>query len=197
MKKCPTRGLLPPERDEKSRDTRLAQIPVPIQSADTMHDLLNRVDFFLPTEEATSAFGRWLAPALRVGDTVLLSGPIGAGKTHLARAILRHRLGPGTEVPSPTFTLVQHYDDGDLPILHADLYRVRHPDEVMELGLEEALSKAVVLIEWPERLGPYRPANALDITFSPLGEGRHVIAQGSQRLVNHISGFSNRRGRND
>lgn len=159
-----------------------------------MQALLNRVDFYLQDEASTDAFGLWLAPALRAGDTVLLSGPIGAGKTHLARAILRRRLGATTEVPSPTFTLVQPYDDKGLIIVHADLYRVQHPDEVMELGLEEAMTQGIALIEWPERLGPYRPADALDLTLAALGEGRHVAASGSARLVKHIAGFSSYRG---
>lgn len=162
-----------------------------------MQALLNRVDFYLPDEASTDAFGVWLAPALRAGDAVLLSGPIGAGKTHLARALLRRRLGAGTEVPSPTFTLVQPYDDNGIPILHADLYRIQHPDEVMELGLEEAMAQGIALIEWPERLGPYRPADALDLTFAPLGEGRHVVATGGARLIGHVALFSSHRGQHD
>lgn len=155
-----------------------------------MTDQLNRLDLFLPDEDATDALGRWLAPALRAGDTVLLTGVIGAGKTHLVRAILRHRLGAGTEVPSPTFTLVQSYADGDLEIVHADLYRVSHTDEVIELGLDDTMAKGIALIEWPERMGTYRPTDALDLTLSPLGEGRHLTAQGPRRLVNHLAGFS-------
>jgi tRNA threonylcarbamoyladenosine biosynthesis protein TsaE len=176
---------------------RLAQSSPQGQSARTMQALLNRVDLFLQSEAATSAFGRWLAPALRKGDTVLLTGPIGAGKTHLVRAILQYRLGAKTEVPSPTFTLVQPYDDKGLTILHADLYRITHPDDVMELGLDEAMAQGITMIEWPERLGAYRPADALDLTFSPLGEGRHLVAQGSARLVNHVAGFSNGRAQDD
>ena len=159
-----------------------------------MHAFLNRVDFFLADAASTDAFGRWLAPALLAGDTVLLSGPIGAAKTHLARAVLRQRLGPDTEVPSPTFTLVQPYLDGDLTIVHADLYRLSHPDEIMELGLEEAMQRGIALIDWPERLGGYRPPEALDLTLSPLGEGRHVVAQGNARLVARVAAFSAHRG---
>lgn len=161
-----------------------------------MQALLNRVDFFLSDEAVTDGFGRWLAPALRAGDTVLLSGPIGAGKTHLVRAMLRARLGPATEVPSPTFTLIQPYDDGDMVIVHADLYRIQHPHDVMELGLEDIMVRGIALIEWPERLGPYRPADALDLTLTPLGDGRHVAAQGNARLIKRIAGFSAHRGQN-
>jgi tRNA threonylcarbamoyladenosine biosynthesis protein TsaE len=159
-----------------------------------MAALMNRVDFFLQDETATTSFGRWLGPALRAGDTVLLSGQIGAGKTHLVRALLQARLGAETEVPSPTFTLVQPYDDKGLTILHADLYRIQHPDEVLELGLEEAMEHGVALVEWPERLGAFRPHNALDLVLSPLGEGRHVVAQGNARLVNRVAGFAAFRG---
>ncbi len=161
-----------------------------------MQALLNRVDFFLSDETVTDHFGRWLAPVLRAGDAVLLSGPIGAGKTHLVRAMLRARLGAATDVPSPTFTLIQPYDDGNITIVHADLYRIQHPDEVMELGLEDAMVRGIALIEWPERLGVYRPADALDLTLAPLGEGRHVVAQGNARLVNRIAAFSAHRGQN-
>jgi tRNA threonylcarbamoyladenosine biosynthesis protein TsaE len=158
-----------------------------------MQDQLNRLDLFLTDGDATDALGQWLAPALRAGDTVLLTGVIGAGKTHLVRAILKHRMGAGTEVPSPTFTLVQSYTDGDLEIVHADLYRVSHPDEVMELGLEDAMAKGIALVEWPERMGLYRPTDALDLSLSPLGEGRHLTAQGPRRLINHLAGFSTQR----
>jgi tRNA threonylcarbamoyladenosine biosynthesis protein TsaE len=157
------------------------------------HALLNRVDLVLQNEAATTALGKWLAPALQAGDTVLLSGQIGAGKTHLVRAVLQHRLGPGTEVPSPTFTLVQAYDDAALTIVHADLYRVSHPDEVLELGLDEAMRTGIALVEWPERLGAFRPEDALNLTLQPLGAGRHVIATGPARLVNHIAGFPSHR----
>jgi tRNA threonylcarbamoyladenosine biosynthesis protein TsaE len=157
-----------------------------------MQEQLNRVDLFLADEDATEAFGRWLVPALRAGDTVLLTGVIGAGKTHLVRAMLKRTLGAETEVPSPTFTLVQNYSKGDVEIIHADLYRISHPDEVMELGLEEAMATGIALVEWPERLGSYRPSNALDLTLSPLGDGRQLTALGPQRLVNHVAAFSAR-----
>ena len=162
-----------------------------------MTALLNRADLFLPTEAVTSAVGRWLAPALRAGDVVLLTGAIGAGKTHLVRAILRHRMGADIDVPSPTFTLVQPYEDRDLTIVHADLYRITHPDDVMELGLEDAMTSGIALIEWPERLGAYRPVDALDLALAPLGEGRHLTAQGNARLVNHIAAFPGHRGQNE
>ncbi|OYU38049.1 MAG: tRNA (adenosine(37)-N6)-threonylcarbamoyltransferase complex ATPase subunit type 1 TsaE [Pseudorhodobacter sp. PARRP1] len=127
----------------------------------------------LPSEDDTADLGRWLAPRLVAGDCVLLQGSIGAGKSHLARALIRARLGRMEDIPSPTFTLVQTYL-ADVEIWHADLYRLSHPSEVDELGLEQAFSQAICLIEWPERLGQIAPANAIRIALSSKGEGRSV-----------------------
>ena len=130
---------------------------------------------FLPDDAATTAFAARIATRLAPGDVLLLSGQIGAGKTHFSRALIQARLGPGTEVPSPTFTLVQTYDDPTGDIWHADLYRLGHPDEVIELGLEAAFSDAICLIEWPDRLGSLCPDTALHLTFSLEGEGRRLL----------------------
>ena len=130
---------------------------------------------FLPDEGATTRFGALLADILRPGDTILLQGAIGAGKTHLARAFIQHRLGRLEDVPSPTFTLVQTYDADGSEIWHADLYRLSHPDEVLELGLEAAFETAICLVEWPDRLGELTPPGALTIALSPAEDGR--IAQ--------------------
>lgn len=129
---------------------------------------------FLPSEEATDALGQLMASHLVPGDTVLLTGPIGAGKSHLSRAIIRARLGRMEDVPSPTFTLVQTYDDPAGEIWHADLYRLSHPDEVLELGLEDAFATAICLVEWPERLGVYAPQDAIRLSMTPEGEGRRA-----------------------
>lgn len=113
---------------------------------------------------ATEALARRIAPLLGRGDTLLLSGDLGSGKTHFARALIRERLGPegATEhVPSPSFTLVQTYAAPETEIWHADLYRLHAPEEVDELGLTEALNTAICLIEWPERLAPDWPDGAL------------------------------------
>lgn len=100
----------------------------------------------------TAAFARALAPELAAGDTLLLDGPVGAGKSHFARALIRARLqNPAEDVPSPTFTLVQAYD-GTPPIWHSDLYRLTDAAEIDELGLTEALPDAITLIEWPDRM---------------------------------------------
>lgn len=131
------------------------------------------VSFFLPSEDDTARLGAWLSPRLRAGDTVLLSGPIGAGKSHLARAFIRARLGRAEDIPSPTFTLVQTYA-ADIEIWHSDLYRLTHPDEVRELGLDEAFATAICLVEWPDRLGSLVPENAISISLSARGDGRDV-----------------------
>lgn len=119
----------------------------------------------------TDAFAARLAPLLRPGDVVLLEGPIGAGKTHLARALLRS-LGVTEDIPSPTFTLVQIYSVPGFDAWHADLYRLTGPDDVLELGLAEAFEAALCLVEWPDRLGATRPKQALTLQISLEGEGR-------------------------
>jgi len=134
--------------------------------------------------EATEALARAIAAVLRPGDVVLLAGPLGSGKTTFARALIRALPGPagedrsGEEVPSPTFTLVQIYERRPAPVWHFDLYRLSDPEEVWELGWEEALGEAVVLVEWPERLGRLAPPEALRLTLSHAGEGRLARLEG-------------------
>lgn len=130
----------------------------------------------LDTPEATAALATALAPRLGPGDSLLLTGDLGAGKSHFARALIRARLGdPLADVPSPSFTLVQTYDAGDIEIWHADLYRLTGPDEVLELGLDSAFADAVCLVEWPDRLGADRPANAIGLTFGITGESCRTL----------------------
>ena len=107
---------------------------------------------------------------------MLLSGDLGAGKTHLARGLIRAKLASIGEIPSPTFTLVQVYGDEDAEIWHADLYRLSGPDEVVELGLDDALETAICLIEWPDRLEDMTPESALsiDIQFGTLADARKI-----------------------
>lgn len=136
----------------------------------------------LADAEATDRLGAALGRVLAPGDTVLLEGPLGAGKSALARAAIHARVGAETEVPSPTFTLVQVYDAGNAELWHADLYRLGDPDEVAELGLDAAFAGAICLVEWPERLGPWRPARCLTLRLAmvPAREGRtlRAIAEG-------------------
>ncbi len=121
----------------------------------------------LPDPDATAALAARVAGLARRGDAVLLDGPLGAGKSHFARAFLRAAAGdPALEVPSPTFTLVQSYDLPAGPAFHFDLWRLSGPADLAELGWEEA-REGIVLVEWPDRLGPMRPAEALTIALAP------------------------------
>ncbi|MES2665588.1 MAG: tRNA (adenosine(37)-N6)-threonylcarbamoyltransferase complex ATPase subunit type 1 TsaE [Pseudomonadota bacterium] len=137
----------------------------------------------LATDADTTHLGQTLAPLLRAGDTVLLSGPIGAGKTHLARALIQARLGRAEDVPSPSFTLVQTYQADQVEIWHTDLYRLSHPDEVWELGLDQAFDSAICLVEWPDRLGSHLPPDAISITLSHDGDGRLATITGPDTLL--------------
>lgn len=124
----------------------------------------------LPSPDATRALAAALAGIVGPGDALLLSGPVGAGKSVLARALiqaLQHRAGgPVEEVPSPSFTLVQEYRAGELEIWHCDLYRLGDAGEMAELGIDEALGRALVIVEWPERAAAAFPDTALRITLS-------------------------------
>lgn len=124
--------------------------------------------FPVSSTDQTSAFAAGLAHRLNPGDVILLEGSIGAGKTHFARTLIQARLsvaGTIEDVPSPTFTLVQTYEDAICEIWHSDLYRLTHPDELEELGLIDAFANAICLVEWPDRLGDLTPDNALHILF--------------------------------
>ncbi len=135
------------------------------------------VQIFLPDEASATRFAQICADHLGAGDTVLLSGPVGAGKSHFARAVIRAHLGEDTDVPSPSFTLVQCYDAG-FEIWHADLYRLSHSYEVAELGLEEAMGKALCLIEWPDRLAQI-PHDAIALSLAMAGDGRTAYLSGA------------------
>jgi tRNA threonylcarbamoyladenosine biosynthesis protein TsaE len=115
--------------------------------------------------EETAALALRFASHLKLGDVVLLKGDLGAGKSTFARALIQHLCGENTEVPSPTFTLVQTYETKAFPIWHFDFYRLKAPEEVYELGIEEAMHHGVCLIEWPERLGPDFFKGCFEIEF--------------------------------
>jgi len=136
----------------------------------------------LASEAETEALGRRIADVLKPGDTVALSGGLGAGKTALARSIIRRFL-PREEVPSPTFTLVQTYETSMFPIWHVDLYRLKAKSEIRELGLDEALDTGVLLIEWPDRMGELLPRDRLDIAFELEDDATQrlvkIVARGS------------------
>lgn len=137
----------------------------------------------LADEAATARLGQAIAARLRPGEAVCLSGPLGAGKSTLARALVRALTRPEEDVPSPTFTLVQFYEGPRLKVAHFDLYRLSNPDEAYEIGLDEALDEGAAIIEWPERLEGQLPADRLDVEIAPEmtdgGEGR------SARLTPH------------
>lgn len=114
---------------------------------------------------ATARLAARIASRLRRGDVVALYGELGSGKTVFARALIE-ALGAVEEVPSPTFTLVQTYAAPEFEIWHFDLYRLERPEDVFELGLEDALADGVTLIEWPERLGLILPANRLEVRLA-------------------------------
>jgi tRNA threonylcarbamoyl adenosine modification protein YjeE len=133
----------------------------------------------LPDLEATARLGAAIAAALRSGDTVLLKGDLGSGKTTLARAVLS-ALGVSEAVPSPTFTLVQGYDTPRLPVSHFDLYRLKRASELDELGLDEILEDGAALIEWPERAQGRLPADALLVELS-TNEDRRARLEGPAR----------------
>jgi tRNA threonylcarbamoyladenosine biosynthesis protein TsaE len=138
------------------------------------------LDLALADAAATDRLGAALALALGPTDTLALWGQVGAGKSHLARALIRARLGAEEDVPSPTFTLVQTYGPGPAAdaIWHVDLYRLGHPDEVRELGLDAALGRRLCLIEWPERIAADLPPDTLHLRLSPAGEGRAARLSG-------------------
>ncbi|WP_298325966.1 tRNA (adenosine(37)-N6)-threonylcarbamoyltransferase complex ATPase subunit type 1 TsaE [Asticcacaulis sp.] len=112
-------------------------------------------DCFLADDSATADWGAWLATQLKVGDVVYLLGELGAGKSTLARGLIRGLTTPDEDVPSPTFTIVQTYEGRDFNIAHFDLYRLTDPEEVHEIGLFELADTHLCLIEWPQRLGHF------------------------------------------
>lgn len=153
-------------------------------------------DILLPDAAATADFAARLGQVLRAGDVIGLRGPVGAGKSHLSRALIQSRQRaaghPPEDVPSPTFTLVQTYVAGDLEVWHCDLYRLTDPSEVLELGLESAFETAACLIEWPDRLGADWPgARALDCTLAqgPTDNARLLHLSGNPDWACRLSGI--------
>jgi len=141
---------------------------------------------FLANEDATIAFAAKIAPLLKSGDCVLLSGDLGMGKSTFARAVIRARLDdPEMEVPSPTFTLVQVYE-AETPVFHFDLYRLGDSSELAELGLDEALDEGISLIEWPEQGEGFLPSNAILLSFREEGEGRRLSFNGPQDRIKEL-----------
>jgi len=136
----------------------------------------------LASPDDAASLGARIAAQLEAGDAVPLEGDLGAGKTTLARAVIAALTGE-TDAPSPTYTLVQSYEaQAGFGLLHADLYRLEDTGELDELGLDEALDRGAALIEWPDRLGAWRPADRLDIRLEETGDGGRDV-----RLAAHGS----------
>lgn len=138
--------------------------------------------FLLPDLDHTQRLAAEAAESAGAGDCFLLEGPVGAGKTAFSRAFIQACLGREEDVPSPTFTLVQTYEAALFEVWHCDLYRLTSADELIELGLEEAFSDAVTLIEWPDRMGDLAPADAQRLIFKVTGdEARELTVEGDER----------------
>ena len=161
----------------------MAQVPLPRPQSDSPS---SSREIQLAGLGDTIALAGAIAGRAERGDVIVLRGDLGAGKTAFARGFIHARQRaaglPEEEVPSPTFTLVQTYDVGAVAIWHFDLYRVGDPSEAQELGLDEALSEGIVLIEWPERLGPLLPLDRLDLELAageaPEARVATLIARG-------------------
>ena len=152
----------------------------------------------LTDEAETCALAARLVPRLLPGDVLLLSGGLGTGKTTFARAGIQTAAGMPVEVPSPTFTLVQTYDLPAGPLWHFDLYRVVEPAEVLELGWDDAVADGIVLVEWPDRLGPLMPLRhvSVGLTTVPGSDTRraHLRLRGNWHGTPLATGLADRRG---
>lgn len=147
-----------------------------------MPDAAPSLTIALADADATARLGAAIAARLGPGETVLLYGPLGMGKSTLARGLVRALTRPDEDVPSPTFTLVQFYES-DPPVAHFDLYRLTRPEEAFEIGLDEALDEGCAVIEWPERLGEDPAAwlgpDRLAVTLAEEGAGRIAALRGA------------------
>lgn len=141
--------------------------------------------FICNSEQQTIDLAQKLALLARRGDVFALYGTLGMGKSVFARAFIQ-KLCDTDDVPSPTFTLVQIYPSTDFDIYHFDLYRLKSPDEVFELGLEDAIYGGVSLIEWPQKAGAWLPKDVFNINISPTDNGRKIIIETSSPLKSEI-----------
>jgi tRNA threonylcarbamoyladenosine biosynthesis protein TsaE len=147
----------------------------------------------LASESATAALAARIAKVSLAGDVIALRGELGSGKTSFARGFIRARGRRDEEVPSPTFTLVEVYEfpDGAPTVWHFDLYRLGKSEDVYELGFEEALAGAILLIEWPERLGPLLPRERLDVELSAAASPttRRARLSGGRAWARRLAGL--------
>jgi tRNA threonylcarbamoyladenosine biosynthesis protein TsaE len=130
----------------------------------------------LASPEESLALGSRLAAVVRPGDVIALSGPLGAGKTSIARGLLA-ALGLEEEAPSPSFAIVQPYAPPEVrfPVLHVDLYRIEDPDEAEELGLDDARYDSLLIVEWPERFPDAYWRDALWLSLEPTPDGARAL----------------------
>jgi len=136
----------------------------------------------IANEAELLALGAALMPQLSAGQTVCLTGGLGAGKTTLVRGMIQSVLGD-IHVPSPTYTLVQTYEMPQFELWHCDMYRLERPEDGYELGLMDAFEEAVCLIEWPDKLGELIPDDAMRIEIAFDGEGRKVTLAGFKEVI--------------
>lgn len=152
------------------------------------------LSLFVADEAGTADLAARLAERLQTGDVILLEGTLGAGKTAFSRELIRALAGdPDLVVASPTFTFSQVYDDQPLQVTHFDLYRMGEPEEVFDLGWDDALADGLTLVEWPDKLGQLRPESALTLTLG-LVEGddtaRQISLSGNAAWQQRLAGFS-------
>ncbi|MBE6451935.1 MAG: tRNA (adenosine(37)-N6)-threonylcarbamoyltransferase complex ATPase subunit type 1 TsaE [Alphaproteobacteria bacterium] len=134
---------------------------------------MHEIEFELPTEADTVILGKRLAKIAKKGDVFALYGTLGMGKSVLARAFIQELCGD-IDVPSPTFTLLQTYGSQDYDIYHFDLYRIKSPEDVFELGIEDAFYTGISLIEWPQQMGSYLPSDIFKIEITPFKNSRKL-----------------------
>ena len=136
-------------------------------------------EFISNSEEDTSMLAKKIADIARQRDVFAIYGTLGMGKSVFSRAFIRHLTG-AKEIPSPTFTLLQIYEAKYFDIYHYDMYRIKTPEEVFELGIEDAFYQGVSLIEWPEKMEEYLPAGTIKIRIVPEGDNRRRILISSE-----------------
>lgn len=136
--------------------------------------MLNEQEFILRSEDETAKLATDLATKIEAGTVIALYGDLGAGKTTICRQIIRSLCGENTRVASPTFNLLQTYSCNVGEVYHFDLYRLKHPEEVYELGFEEALHDNITLIEWPEIISHLLPKNTIHLQISIALNGHRV-----------------------
>ena len=135
------------------------------------------IRFISESEQKTTNIATQLAQKVKIGDIIALYGTLGAGKTAFCRGFIQSLI-PEKEVPSPTFTLLQTYDTPLYPVYHFDMYRLKSPEEAYEIGIEDAFSEGVSLIEWPEKMGNILPKKHISVTLETKGTERIITIEG-------------------